>query len=777
MRGMRQGLMVSGAILSLFVVDVAEAQQLALEEIVVTARKRDETLLDVPLSITALTAAQLDKYNLQSMEEMSRMTPGMFYTDFGGTGRQDRASSQYVVRGLSVNNFAQSSSAAVLFLDGVPIYSGNTPGTLDIERIEVLKGPQTATFGRNTFSGAISVTTRDPGDEWSGRAVAEYANYDSTRLGLSVEGPIVEDKVSFRLSGEHRNEGAQYQSSATSDPLGGQTTSSLWGTLKFTPSEQLEIRATANLYKYRDDPGAHVRFIKEDHTCDVGNTGAPTWFCGILPEASDADTHARFTDQRWLDLTLPVVNLPGLNDQPGLKSENFHANLKVSYTLDNDIELQSITGYNQTKDANIQQEWSNENFANPFFGVIPGVRPDSFWLYILEGDASDFSQEVRISSSSDDRLRWSIGGNYLYFSDVGSVIGDVSLGAPLNLPGARRQTNTWSGFGSIYYDVMDNLELGLEGRYQSDKIKDSPRFWATDARGPGTPLDGSWNVFTPRVSLKYKPTDDTMIFALWARGSRPGAFNSNLSPGALAPGVGDAVAAATGAMLEVEQETLDSFDIGIKSRFMDGRGTVTLTAYTGAITNAQTPQSITLLQPSLFIGTVLTNLGKTSLKGIEFETSFQVTDEFNVSASYSLNDTSIKRGDDLSVVSIGADPNVTGNRLAQAPRTQGFINGTYTSALNSSVDWYAGADLMYIGGKYVTRANLLSTGAQYLLNARIGVELENNMSIELWGKNITGDETPDQAQKAFDYQTFTPTALNIALPKKTTYGLRVNYNF
>ena len=761
---------------AIFSTDMAWSQQLVLEEITVTARKRDESLLDVPLSITALSAVQLDKYNLQSMEEMSRMTPGMFYTDFGGTGRQDRASSQYVVRGLSINNFAQSASAAVLFVDGVPIYSGNTPGTLDIERIEVLKGPQTATFGRNTFSGAISVTTRDPGDDWSGRAVAEYANYDSTRLGLSVEGPIVEDKVFFRLSGEHRNEGAQYQSSATSDPLGGQTTSSLWGTLKFTPSEQLEIRAVVNLYKYRDDPGAHIRFIKEDHTCDVGNTGTNTWFCGIVPEASDADTHARFTDQRWLDLTLPVVNLPGLNDQPGLKSENFHANLKVAYTFDNDVTLETITGYNETKDANIQQEWSNENFANPFFGVRPGVRPDSFWLYILEGDASDFSQEVRLSSGSDERLRWSIGGNYLYFSDVGSVIGDVSLGAPLNLPGARRQTNTWSGFASLYYDVMDNLEIGLEGRYQSDKIKDSPRFWATDARGPGTPVKGSWNVFTPRVSLKYNLTEDTMIYALWARGSRPGAFNSNLSPGGLAPGLAEAVAAATGAMLEVEQETLDSFDIGIKSRFMDGRGTVTLTGYTGAITNQQIPQSITLLQPSLFIGTVLTNQGKTNLKGIEFDVSYQLTEEFNVSAAYSINDTSIKRGEDLSVASIGADTNVLGNRLAETPKNQGFINGTYTSALNSSLDWYAGADLLYIGGKYVTRANLLSTGAQYLLNARIGVEMEN-MRIELWGKNILGDETPDLARKAFDYQTFTPTALNIPLPKKTAYGLRVNYNF
>ncbi len=192
---MRYGLLTQTSTLALtiLVFGAAEAQQLALEEITVTARKRDETLLDVPLSITALSAAQLDKYNLQSMEELSRMTPGMFYTDFGGTGRQDRGSSQFVVRGLSINNFAQAASAAVMFVDGVPVYSGNTPGTLDIERIEVLKGPQTATFGRNTFSGAISVTTRDPAEEWGGRLVAEYANYDSTRLGMSVEGPIVED--------------------------------------------------------------------------------------------------------------------------------------------------------------------------------------------------------------------------------------------------------------------------------------------------------------------------------------------------------------------------------------------------------------------------------------------------------------------------------------------------------------------------------------------------------------------------------------------------------
>lgn len=754
------------------------AESTSIEEIVVTSRKREESLLDVPLSITALSAAQIERFNLKDMEELSRMTPGLFYTDFGGTGRQDRATSQYIIRGLAINNPANASDGAILFVDGVPVLNGNLPGSLDIERIEVLKGPQTATFGRNTFSGAISVVTRDPGEEWGGRAFAEYANYSSSHVALSVEGPIIEDKVFFRATGEHRNQGAQYKNSIDSTPLGGQKATSLWATVKFVPTDALNIRLVGNYFKFDDDHGAQVRLVSANHNCDPGRTGRNTWFCGKVPKVTEADTHFLLIDQRWKNLTLPATRFqPPINIEPGLKAFNYHASAAIDYTFSNGWMFETNTGYDAERESNIAQEWFNPNTTvNRLATPANNARTNQFsWLYMLNGKNSDFSQEVRLSSAGDDRLRWSLGGNYVYYSIVGEVVGDVALGGPLVLPGARRQTRTTSGFGSIYYDVMTNLELGIEGRYQSDKITDTPQFWRRT--GPGTPLKGTWNAFTPRVSVKYKPNEDTTVFALWARGTRPGAFNSNLTPGALAPGVGAAVAAATGAMVEVEQERIDSYDLGVKGSFLDGRGSATLTVYTGAITNQQISQSITLLQPSLFIGTVLVNQGKTKLQGVEFDASFQVTEELFVSAAYSLNDTEIKRGADLSVAPLtGGNTNVIGNRLPKTPKDQGNVTFMYTSRLRDSYNWYVGADAIYVGGKFPTTANLVTTGSQHLVNARIGVE-NDTLRLELWGKNIFNDLTPDQMFNAFDYDTFTPRALSIGLAKKATWGVRANYKF
>jgi iron complex outermembrane recepter protein len=752
------------------------ANSLRIEEIVVTARKREESLLDVPLSITALSAAQLERFNLQNMEEISKMTPGLFYTDFGGTGRQDRATSQYVVRGLALNNAGPGTDAATLFIDGVPIGNGNMPGSMDIERIEVLKGPQTAAFGRNTFSGAISVTTRDPGEKWAGGATAEYSKYDSSQVALSVEGPIVEDKVFFRVSGEHRNQGAQYKNSIDSTPLGGQVTSSLWGVVKFVPTDALKIRIVGNAFKFNDDHGAHVRLVAANHNCDPGRTGRNTWFCGIVPKVSEADTHFLFLDQRWRDLVFPLAHFkPSITDDPGVTSHTIHASGEIDYTFSNGLLFEARTGYNTEKEGNISQEWYNPRLTNRFYtGPADPKRNTWSWLYLLEGQSHDFSQEVRLSSDSNDRLRWSFGGNYVNAVGVAGLLGDVPLGAPLILPGSRRQSKTPSAFGSIYYDVLSNLELGLEGRYQKDKIFDTPNFWTPT---PSTTLVGKWTAFTPRVSLKYKPNDDTTIFALWARGSRPGAFNAALAPGAQPAGTQAAIIAATGAKLEVDQETINSYELGVKAKFLDGRGQGTLTGYTGAITDQQIAQGYVVAVPTVNIGTVLVNQGRTKLSGIEADVSFQVTDELLVSAAYSVNNTKITRGNDTSVAILrGGNTNVLGNRLPKTPKDQGNTTFTYTTQLNDTFDWYVGGSFIYVGGKFPETANLVSTGSQKLVNARLGVENET-MKIELWGKNIFDDRTPDQMFVAFDYDTFTSAALNIGLPTKATYGVRMNYKF
>jgi iron complex outermembrane recepter protein len=483
----RAGFCVSGALFSCalgFAATGAMAQgsSVGLEEVVVTARKRDESLLDVPVSIQAMSSAQLESYNLQDMEEISRMTPGMFYTDFGGTGRQDRASSQYIIRGLSLNSFQSLSDAALLFVDGVPIITGNLPGSLDIARIEVLKGPQTANFGRNTFSGAISVITREPGESFGARAVLEMANYDSNQVGLSLEGPLAKDKVFGRISFESRNEGAQYHNTVNGQPLGGQKTSSISGSLKFVPTDNLVIKLVANYFEFDDDWGAQVRLVAAQNNC-APMGGANTWFCGVVPEVTGADTRFFGIDQRWLDLSRPFFNVSPNRGQPGLVSHNTHASASVAYTFANEWVLESTTGYDEEVEGNIASEWYNPNFNHQFL-AIPGRRREQSWIYLLEGKSDDFSQDLRLSNAGSSRLRWSVGANYVRFKNVGGLVGDVPLGAPLPLPGGFRTSTTTAVYGGIFYDLRPNIELGIEGRSQKDKIKDIGNFWSATTRLP-----------------------------------------------------------------------------------------------------------------------------------------------------------------------------------------------------------------------------------------------------------------------------------------------------
>ncbi len=752
---------------------MAQGSSVGLEEVIVTARKRDESLLDVPISITSLSAAQLETYNLQDMEEISRMTPGLFYTDFGGTGRQDRASNQYIIRGLSLNSFQSLSDAALLFVDGVPIISGNLPGSLDIERMEVLKGPQTASFGRNTFSGAISVTTRKPAETFSGRAVLEAANYDSSQVGLSLEGPLVADKVFGRISVESRNEGAQYHNTVNGQPLGGQRTSSIWGSLRFVPTDNLEINLVANYFKFKDDWGAQVRLVAAQNNC-APMGGANTWFCGVVPKVTEADTRFLGIDQRWLTLSRPFFNVSPNDGEPGLVSENTHASASVAYTFANDWVAKAITGYDKELEGNIASEWYNPNFNHPF-RAIPGRRQEQSWIYLLEGKSTDFSQELRLSNAGTERLRWSVGANYVKFENVGGLVGDVPLGAPLLLPGGFRKATTTAVFGSVYYDLWPNLELGIEGRSQKDKITDIGNFWSATTRLK--PLNGEWSAFTPRVSLSYKPNTDMTIYGVWARGIRPGAFNANLQSGGAFPDNCIAeIQRLSGAKLEADQEQMDSFEVGFKSRFSEGRGAFSAAVYNGKVKDQQLNQSVTITSPCLVINSFITNQGEVKFKGVELDASFKITDGLSVSGAYSYTDTEITKGADLGVAAFGASTNVTGNRLPRAPRDQGYASLSYAGPLNDGMDWYAGADYVYVGAKFVESSNLVSTGSQELVNARIGMKKEK-LSVELWGKNILDNRAPDAVFPSFDYDTFTSRAITIALPKKATYGVRMNYQF
>ena len=171
---------------------------LAIEEITVTARKRDESLADAPYTITALTSEQIELRGINQLSDVVGYTPGFFFSD-NNVGANQRSHKRLIFRGMNPRTDIPTRQASAMFIDGAATVGAEIGGMENVERIEVLKGPQGAHFGRSTYTGAINVITKDPGDEFSGRINLEAGEHGTTRAGLSLEGPLG-DNLAYRLS-------------------------------------------------------------------------------------------------------------------------------------------------------------------------------------------------------------------------------------------------------------------------------------------------------------------------------------------------------------------------------------------------------------------------------------------------------------------------------------------------------------------------------------------------------------------------------------------------
>ena len=769
----------------------AQAQELALEEIVVTARKREESLMEVPLAITAFTSAMIEAAGIDSLAEVSLYTPGLFSVTQvgGGSGRNDRSSKQVVLRGFSL-------SPGLLFVDFAPVLGGATPEVSDVERIEILKGPQSAYFGRSTFSGAINFVTKDPANEFRGRAKLEYSSFGSTDNSLSLEGPIIEDRLALRVNGHYVNRGGQYTNFA--DPgvkLGQQSTLSLTGQLVFTPTDALKVKIYATRFRDDDGPPAHIAMKPPvDMNCNLGGTkNGGLWYCGNIPTADqfpeeyisgqwiiDGPTRASLVDNV---AGFPTAFDPSYLQHGGLKRDSFQSNMVINYDFANGYNITSISAYRKEKNQQDSQLSfrDGQNVPNPFLGIIPGVRPTILWYVVVQSKNRDFSQELRVSSPEDRDLRFLLGANYLEFTNPGGagVFGTTPIGDLVLSSTTLNQSRTPALFGGVYYDVLEDLTVSGEIRYQWDKIK---RQALTTSRGALIPGGGplfqeTFTSFSPRVTVDYTLTDDSMIYALWSRGFRPGGFNVNL---AVQPPSVLAQFTALGVGIAFEEERLDNYEVGFKSTWLDGRVQTRIALYKEFWRNGQTPINIIFTLPTGGVNqiTAVSNVGAVNLKGAEFEGDFQVTEEFNLSATFGYTDSSIKVftcGDCLNVY---GSTDGTGNRLPQAPKVSWSVSGQYTDRLFGDYDWYGRVDYTRRGSFFVSFANRASVGAKTNVNLRLGIQ-KDDFGLEAFVTNLTKDKTAIDATLGPEalFTIATDTEIRYGLPDKRMLGIRANYNF
>ena len=258
----------------------AVAQGVALEEIVVTARKREEALVDIPFAVSAFSEEELNAANLKNFVDMQLFTPGLTYQQ-ATANRADRGVPNIVIRGLNINAFSSSSVAAMFFIDGAPVLGGEVGSFVDVTRVEVLRGPQTAYFGRNTFSGAVNLVTSDPGEAFGGSVGLDLDRFGTADLQLSVEGPIIADRLSFRLTGRSNKKGGHYKNNRNgAREIGDEDTRSLVATILATPTDALRFKLRLEDIEIDDGPQPSMRFPSSFANCDPDGNGSMTYRCG-----------------------------------------------------------------------------------------------------------------------------------------------------------------------------------------------------------------------------------------------------------------------------------------------------------------------------------------------------------------------------------------------------------------------------------------------------------------------------------------------------------------
>ncbi|MEQ8736862.1 MAG: TonB-dependent receptor [Rhodospirillaceae bacterium] len=656
----------------------ASAQQIAVEEITVTARKRSETLLEIPLTVSAFTADDIEQAGYTTITDLVEAVPGVTYGSFEAEGRGDSAS----FRGIATNTGDPTLQNSSKFIDGVYVSGSLFTALLsDLERVEVIKGPQSALYGRATFSGAINYITKKPTDEFEGSINATVAEYDEIQLSGTLSGPIVEDRLAMRVSGGYLTKGSEYTNITNGAEMGEDDIFSLSTALRFTPTDAL----TADL---------NVSYSEAD-----------------LGEAPRATTALNMGE-----LEFPLTSVIGGNvdqlDDPGIQSDTFRASLSVNYDI-NGYTLTSITGYGKEDTVN-QADGNYDPVKNTFLSFLcnagPFVGPGcSIFQTVTERELESTFQEFRVTSPEDGPISWIAGASY--FDEDFYTFRQRNFRQAPNI----KTSENMSVFGSVTFDASEQLSVSFDGRYQTEDIK-------VENLDTGAIQEGEFNSFLPRFIVEYTPSDDTLIYASAAKGNKPGTFNTT----------GPAQFAV------VDEETLWTYEVGTKVNALNDVLTIQAAGYLIDWTN----QVFRFNDPDPTVGSYFVNAGETEVWGADFSLNAQFNAYFSGALSYSYVDTEFKVFESANALTILGDADVSGN---QTPRTAGnslYASLEYQApftALGDGYDWFARADLSYRDEMFIDELNLETLGPQTLVNLRVGLDT-GPARVTLFVDNVTNSD-------------------------------------
>lgn len=776
-----------------------------IKEIIVTARRVGERIQDVPLSIVALTGKDLAERAITNITELSTFTPGLSYSpDFG------RSAERPVIRGISALR-TEAPQPVSVFFNGVFVRDGALSlGIDDAQRIEVVKGPQSALYGRSTYAGAINYITVKPGNELEGRLSATVAGSGERSVFGAVTIPFSPDVMSARLRAKHYQYGGSYTNSQTGSKIGKESSRSGGADVSFTPSKNFDALFTVDTAQDRDGHFAAVTRtvpvqaagvitnpnnttnIANGQVCNgrtiniVGNTaGLPDaavvaalatrvngWPCG---PANFSGTTIRRNSDDMANYTDPVTGI-GYGNIEGLDRDILRSTATLNYTFDNGMKLTSLTGVTRQKtNLGADQSYNGTRFA-PGFGA-----PASSWLSYNRDVLKYKSQEFRLSSAEGSAITWLAGYFYYKEESSGEGTGVIAQNAQLQTiadfmrPTSKTSVESVAPFGRVQLAINDKMKMSVEARYGSEKIAVGGTALGRATVSVGTCVAGeicfingdkTFKDFTPRVTFDYKMNKDSLLYAQIAKGSKSGGFNTT-------PGLPSSSFAYDG-------EKITSAEIGMKNDFANRTIRLNLALFQNNVQGLQLSNLSTVTSP--FTGasattTIVNNVGKARTRGLEVEAMWKTTSWLTLSGNYAYTDAKAIEGTEITNGTVfGGDRSVAGATLPRSPKHSAAGSIAIDLPLASTgLSWFARGDVVHQSRRYAEIQNLIWADPFTHVNLSAGVR-SNDWRITVFAKNATNDDTSLNGFRYLDPATFRRTAVDF-LPKLRQVGVTMAYDF
>lgn len=710
-----------------------------IEEIIVTARKREESLQEVPISANAFDHDQLARANITGIDEISSLTPGLFFQFFDDTRPNT------FIRGVGSRQFDAGSEGSVgFFFDEFYLgrFSGQMTSLFDVKRVEVLKGPQGTFYGRNTIGGTINIISQDPTDVPSGYIDAQIGNLDQIRLEGAVSGPISGDRLTGRLSFLSNKRDGHITNLTTGTELQGEDTLAVRGKLLFHASDDLVLTLTAEVNQ-SERPGTQGEPI-------VGVFSARP---GIQLETTPNRRDDFFNEDSSFDRD--IVTLIS----------------KIEWDT-GPFMVTSITGY---RNSDLKE-----------FRDLDSTRFDTIGQDTVE-DSDSFSQELRFSSlpggglTFGDKVEWVV-GLYYYNEDtdridqfpfgtdsaISSIIrtfDEIGIPAPI-LPGVdifsedfinNVETESVAVFGEATWALTDRLNLTAGLRWTRDEKEASISGVTTR---PGLPpifgnftvdLNPDWTSTDPKISIDYRLSDDILAYAIYSEGFKSGGFQfAAFNP------------AAAGVVFDPEE--LTTYEVGLKTTLWDGRAQLNVNGFVYEYEDQQLPRIVLL--PNGSFGQVITNAAQSDITGAELDFTVTPVEGLLLRVGYAYLDAEY----DKFIFNDTTD--FSGNRMLRSPEHSYNLTFDYVWPVGQGeasvrFDWSWQDEIFFEFDEGATIGTEQSSFG--LLSGEIGYGL-NDWRLAVWGKNLTDK---DYRNSVLNFGGNTIEFLG--LPR--TYGIRVGYVF